>query len=80
MYEQFRIMEVDKDNDNVRMSDFIKDQNNSLFENGKAFYEFTGNKEDLLYYKEVVHISQQKLQQGDTTVCNIIISITYNII
>ena len=39
---------------NVQMSKFIeKELGSQAFENGRAYYEFTGEK-DLNYYKEVV--------------------------
>ena len=38
------------------MSDFVQEVLEVSFENGKAFYEFTGSKEDLIFYKEVVRM------------------------
>jgi hypothetical protein len=43
---------------NVQMSKFIeKELGLQKFENGQAFYEFTGQ-EDLIYYKEVVKVQR----------------------
>ena len=50
--EKFYVLKVDENN--VRMSEFVKMKIGS-FENGRAFYEFK-QPEDLLYYKEVVHV------------------------
>ena len=51
--EKFYVLKVDENN--VRMSEFVKMKIGS-FENGRAFYEFK-QPEDLLHYKEVVHVS-----------------------
>lgn len=50
--EKFYVLRVDENN--VRMSEFVKMKIGS-FENGRAFHEFK-QPEDLLYYKEVVHV------------------------
>ena len=60
------------DKDNVRMSEFIKQQL-GVYEKGAAFYEFL-NSEDLLSYKEVVHLpedgqTQENESQLVSTVC-----------
>ena len=54
------------DEDNVEMSDFVR---NSLgisdFQNVHAFYEFT-NAEDLQYYRDVVHLP---VKEGQVLIC-----------
>ena len=50
--EKFYVLKVDENN--VRMSEFIKTKIGS-FDNGKAFYEFKQS-EDLPCYKEVIHV------------------------
>lgn len=46
---------------NVQMSKFIeKELGSQTFENGRAYYEFTGE-EDLNYFKEVVTEQRNKV-------------------
>ena len=48
--------------DNVQMSKFIKNELGlQTFENGRAFYEFN-REEDLNYYKEVVKVQKDQVQ------------------
>ena len=56
--DDFQVMKVDEDN--IQMSRFIE-KTLGTFENGRAFYEFTGE-EDLIYYKEVVKVQKGKLK------------------
>lgn len=47
------------DEDNVRMSEFIKEKLHiDHFEYGQAFYEFD-QAEDLLYYKDIVLLPEK---------------------
>ena len=53
-HQTFILFEVERDEDKIRMSTFIKKKLSvDSFENGSAFYEFV-QEEDLLYYTEVV--------------------------
>lgn len=52
--EKFEVLTVGND-DCVQMAKFIKCKSkDGTFENGRAFYEFTRDEEDLNSYKEVV--------------------------
>lgn len=51
----FDVLEVDEDY--VKMSEFVTAKLGT-FENGRAFYEFNREEEDLLYYKEVVRMNK----------------------
>ena len=51
------------DEDNVRMSEYIKQQL-GVYEKGAAFYEFVRS-EDLLSYKEVVHVPKDALERDN---------------
>ena len=60
--EEFQVLKVDDNNDSVQMSTFIKEKL-GYFENGRAFYEFTGEEfEDLDYYKEIVNVLSKKVR------------------
>ena len=52
------------DEDNVRMSEYIKQQLGVDYVKGAAFFEFAES-EDLLSYKEVVHLPEDALKQKD---------------
>lgn len=50
------------DEDNIRMSEFIELKfGQGVYRKGAAFYEYT-QEEDLLSYREIVHIPKDKLQ------------------
>ena len=57
--ESFHVLHVEEDEDNTQMSKFFE-KNLGYFENGKAFYEFK-DKEDLIFYKEVVREQKNKV-------------------
>ena len=59
--QEFRILKVVEDN--VRMSEYIEQQL-GVYKKGAAFYEFMES-EDLLSYKEVVHLPEDALKQED---------------
>ena len=49
-------------NDVIKMSSFIETElEHEVFVNGRAFYEFT-KEEDLLGYKEVVHVPNKLIE------------------
>ena len=53
--QEFEELKVPKDSDCVQMYEFVKSSNKDrTFENGKAFYEFTRDKEDLNSYRDIV--------------------------
>ena len=65
--QQYLVLNVKEDN--VRMSEFIRMHPNiKLFENGRAFYEFT--EEDLDTYKEVVCATSDQLEEVNITYCS----------
>ena len=47
-------MLIEVDQDCIRMSKYIEENLNCKFENGKAFYEATKKREDLLHCKKVL--------------------------
>ena len=55
------------DEDNVRMSEYIKQQL-GVYEKGAAFYEFAQS-DDLLSYKEVVHVPKDALERENENQC-----------
>ena len=60
MKQSFHMLRVGEDN--VQMSEFIKNELDlRTFENGRAFYEFN-REEDLNYYKEVVKVEKDQVQ------------------
>ena len=65
-------MVLQVDENNVRMSDFIKKRGKS-FENGNAFYEYDSHhhEEDLMYYKDVILVLSAKL-----TKFNVMVNVT----
>lgn len=59
MKEMFHVLKVKQDN--VQMSTFVQEELRMKYENGRAFYEFTGSEEDLQFYKEVVRMPKVTL-------------------
>ena len=73
----FHVLKIDSDN--VRMSKFIEEKLHiPIFEDSKAFYEFTET-EDLLYYKEVIQIDTELLDNKVNIGVSLLSNIYHNV-